>query len=199
MQNSTPTVHLTARFEDAWRYAYLLHGSQTRKGSGIPYMAHLMAVTALTLEDGGDEYEAIAALLHDAVEDHGGQQTLAEIRQRYGVRVAEIVAGCSDSLTTPKPPWKQRKQDYLARLPLESTSVLRVSLADKLHNARSILSDLRRWGEPIWQRFNGGKEGSLWYYQALLGVFQQVSKSPMVEELRLVVEQIIRLDAEPSP
>lgn len=184
---------LTQRFDDALEYAVQLHRSQTRKGSTIPYIAHLLAVTALVLEDGGDEDQAIAALLHDAPEDQGGMETLLEIRRRFGEHVAEIVDQCTDTYLSPKPPWQQRKEVYLAHLNNAPAEVLRVSLADKLHNARSILADLRQIGDEVWRRFNGGKAGTLWYYENLSGTFQKVSSSPMAIELTLVVEEIKRL------
>ena len=188
---------LSERFQDAFDFAFQLHASQNRKGSGIPYISHLMAVAALVLEDGGDEEQAIAALLHDAVEDQGGIETLEEIHLRYGARVASIVDGCTDSYTIPKPPWRERKEAYLTHLREASKDVRRVSLADKLHNARSILADLRRGGDSVWQRFNGGREGTIWYYGTLVNVFQQVDDSPMVDELARVVAEIQRLS--PSP
>jgi (p)ppGpp synthase/HD superfamily hydrolase len=151
-------------------------------------------VTALVLEDGGNEDEAIAALLHDAVEDQGGWETLGQIRLRFGEHVAEIVEGCTDAFETPKPPWRQRKEDYINHLKTASPATRRVSLADKLHNARSILANLRTDGESTWRRFNGGREGTLWYYRTLLEVFQQVERSPMVAELERVVAEIERID-----
>ena len=184
------TSPLTPRFEDAFQFAHHLHAAQTRKGSRTPYIAHLMAVSALVLENGGDEDQAIAALLHDAVEDQGGKKTLEEIRQRYGERVARIVDSCSDSDTIPKPPWNERKQAYIDHLRQAHPDVILVSLADKVHNARAILADLRREGETIWDRFKGAKEGSLWYYRTLVQVFQEISSSPMVEELAKVVAEI---------
>jgi GTP pyrophosphokinase len=184
---------LSERFQDAFDFAFHLHASQKRKESGIPYISHLMAVVALVLEDGGDDDQAIAALLHDAVEDQGGIKTLEDIRLRYGANVATIVEGCTDSYTTPKPPWRERKETYLEHLREASKDVRRVSLADKLHNARSLLADLRREGDPIWQRFNGGKDGTLWYYGALVNIFQQIDDSPMVDELFRVVSEIQRI------
>jgi GTP pyrophosphokinase len=181
---------LTRRFSDACQYAFDLHASQKRKGTDIPYIAHLLAVASLVLEDGGDEDEAIAALLHDAVEDQGGMKTLQEIRRRFGEQVVEIVAGCTDAFTSPKPPWRQRKEVYLAHLSVAGASIRRVSLADKLHNARSILLDLRRHGPSTLGRFNGGREGTLWYYGELVKVFQRVESSPMVAELARVVADI---------
>lgn len=178
---------LTERFEQALVYALDLHADQLRKGSEIPYYAHLLGVTALVLEDGGSEDEAIAALLHDAVEDQGGMETLETIRSKFGPHVAEIVAGCTDSFNSPKPPWKQRKVQYLAHLKKASPEVRRVSLADKLHNARSILANLRTIGPLTWKRFNGGREGTLWYYQSLVEIFQQGEASVMSEELTRVV------------
>lgn len=182
-------MELTGRFEEAFGYAMELHGRQKRKGTQVPYMAHLLAVTALVIEDGGDEDQAIAALLHDAVEDQGGQATMDEIRRRFGDRVAHIVDGCTDTYQEPKPPWRQRKEAYLAHLPTASPEVRRVSLADKLHNSHSILSDLLL-GECVWERFRGGKNGTLWYYRSLLEIFRKTDTSPMVREFGWVVERI---------
>lgn len=187
------TPRLTHRFEEALQYATRLHADQMRKDTDTPYISHLMAVAALVLEDGGDEDQVIAALLHDAAEDQGGLETLHEIQHRFGGRVAEIVKGCSDTFETPKPPWRKRKEDYLGHLLDASPDVLRVSLADKLHNARTILTDLRSMGDDTWERFNGGKEGTLWYYRSLVQAFQQVDSSPMVAELAWVVENIEQL------
>ncbi len=178
---------LTERFERALVYAHRLHANQLRKGSDIPYYAHLLGVTALVLEDGGSEDEAIAALLHDAVEDQGGMATLEAIRSKFGDNVAVIVAGCTDSFETPKSPWKVRKVEYLAHLEQSGSGVRRVSLADKLHNARSILANLRTIGPLTWKRFNGGREGTLWYYRSLVEIYQQGEASFMSEELARVV------------
>jgi (p)ppGpp synthase/HD superfamily hydrolase len=183
-------MQLTQRFKDALDYALELHGDQQRKGSDTPYVAHLLAVASLVLEDGGDEEQAIAALLHDAPEDQGGLETLEAIRQRFGERVANIVHGCTDTYETPKPPWRQRKESYLEHLRIAPEEVRRVSLADKLHNARSILTDLLRCGEDVWVRFNGGKDGTLWYYHSLLIVFRSLSDSPLVTELGWVLQRI---------
>jgi (p)ppGpp synthase/HD superfamily hydrolase len=133
---------LTNRFLKALEFAFNLHIDQHRKGTDIPYYSHLMAVTSLVCEDGGDEDQTIAAILHDTVEDHGGYKTLAEIRELFGDRVADIVGACTDSFTIPKPPWEQRKREYLVHLRSASKDARLVSLADKLHNARSILRDL---------------------------------------------------------
>ena len=181
---------LSSRFEEALILATRLHTNQVRKGARIPYVAHPLAVTALVLEDGGDEYQAIAALLHDAVEDQGGIETLDEIRKHFGERVAHIVEGCSDSFESPKPPWKERKVNYLRHLREADIDVMRVSLADKLHNARSILRDLQQHGDVIWERFKGGKDGTLWYYRSLVDVFHENNFSPMVGELQRVFNEI---------
>lgn len=186
-------VSLTARFEKALQYAASLHATQERKGTQIPYMAHLMSVAALVLEDGGDEDEAIAALLHDAVEDQGGQPTLEQIRRSFGDRVARIVDGCTDSEPTPEPPWRQRKEEYLAHIRDAPSDVRRVSSADKLHNARAILADFRRVGDALWERFNTDKEGTLWYYRSLVTAFQGAGPGFIVEELNRVVTEIERL------
>ncbi len=185
----------TQRFEAALIYALQLHAEQKRKGTSIPYISHLLAVAALVLEDGGSEDEAIAALLHDAVEDQGGEPIRQEIRRRLGDKVVEIVDGCTDTDQTPKPPWLERKKRYLEHLRSASPEILRVSVADKLHNARSILSDLRRHGEAVWERFNGGREGTLWYYRQLVQVFRERCTSFLVEELDRVVSELERLSS----
>jgi (p)ppGpp synthase/HD superfamily hydrolase len=187
------TPKLTARFEAALVYAHQLHRHQIRKASGTPYIAHLLSVTALVLEEGGSEDEAIAALLHDAVEDQGGQATREEIKQRFGDTVVAIVDGCTESDTIPKPPWRDRKQRYLEQLRQGSPSVRRVALADKLHNARTILFDYQQHGENVWSAFSAGKEGVLWFYHSLLQLYPLTQSSPMVEELRQVVEEIEQL------
>jgi (p)ppGpp synthase/HD superfamily hydrolase len=186
---------LSYRFEQAMQVAVRLHGNQLRKGTRIPYVAHLLAVAALVLEDGGDEDQAIAALLHDAPEDQGGRAALEQIRTLFGEHVAQLVDGCTDSYDIPKPPWRQRKENYLAHLPSVSSEVQRISLADKLHNARSILADLRLSGNAVWKRFTGGKEGTLWYYKSLVQVFQALDPSPMSAELSRVLLEIERLAA----
>lgn len=186
-------MRLSPRFEDALQYALDLHRAQNRKGTDVPYFSHLMGVASLVLEDGGDEELAIAALLHDAPEDQGGEQVLEEIRRRFGDRVADVVAGCTDTFEDPKPPWRPRKERYLAHLHTASEDVRRVSLADKLHNAHSILAELIRNGPLIWDRFKGGKEGTLWYYQTLVQEFNHAGVnevSPLAVELKWVVAKI---------
>ena len=184
---------LSWRFEGALAYAARLHAAQRRKGTAIPYVSHLLAVTAIVLENGGDEDEAIAALLHDAVEDQGGKSRLVEIRNWFGPRVARIVEACTDADTLPKPPWRRRKEIYIKHLREAPRDVLLVSAADKLHNARAILADVRRDGNRVWERFNGGKEGTLWYYRTLFEVFRELGPRPMAVELGRVVEQLGRL------
>jgi (p)ppGpp synthase/HD superfamily hydrolase len=180
----------SSRFIDALTLTVKLHEAQIRKGSDVPYIAHLLGVTSLVLEAGGDSDMAIAALLHDAVEDQGGMEVLLEIRQRFGVRVASIVEGCSDSFIKPKPPWKERKEMYLAHLPLALSEIRLVSLADKLHNARSINRDLKIHGVGIFNKFKGGKIGTLWYYRELVKIFLATETDIMVRELEHVVEEI---------
>lgn len=186
---------LTSRFEAALSLAHNLHRHQVRKGTGTPYIAHLLSVAGLVLEHGGDEDTAIAALLHDAAEDQGGYETLARIREEFGTRVADIVESCSDTFLTPKPPWRERKETYLAHLPDASPEVQLVSLADKVHNAGSILANLRASGDTVWDRFKGGKNGTLWYYHQLVEVFNQLPKSPLSIELSEIVAQIDQLSA----
>jgi GTP pyrophosphokinase len=186
-------------FVDALTYAAELHADQRRKGTPTPYVAHLLGVCSLVLEDGGDEDEAIAALLHDAVEDQDDDnpgQLLAEIRSRFGDRVASIVEECTETLERPKPPWPDRKAAYLAHLDEASDSALRVSLADKLHNATSVLRDYRLYGDDLWSRFNpqAGKERTLDQYAELARVFsRRCPASPMARDLDRVVGELVRL------
>ena len=173
------------KFERALPYAARVHWDQVRKGTSTPYITHLLAVASVVGENGGMEDEVVAALLHDAPEDQGGEARLRDIRDRFGARVAEIVDGCTDTYETPKPPWRERKERYLDHLADASGSVRLVSSADKLHNARTVLSDYRLIGEDLWTRFNGEKEGTLWYYRAIVGTLQ--GDGPIVEELDRVV------------
>ncbi len=185
---------LSNRFNQALAFAAELHAQQQRKGSGVPYVAHLLGVTSIALEYGANEDEAIAALLHDAIEDQGGVATGAEIRRRFGDAVATIVEGCTDAHSIPKPPWRERKELYLAHLPSASPSVLLVSASDKLHNSRSILQDYRAIGETVWDRFKGGKTGTLWYYRALVEAFRLTAVNPnLFAELERTVTAIEQL------
>jgi len=191
---SDPDRRLIEAISDASRY----HAGQFRKGTEVPYLAHLLSVAALVIEDGGSENEAIAALLHDAVEDAGGKPTLEEIRKHFGDEVAMIVEACSDTNVTPKPPWKERKEAYLAHLRAPDTpdSVLRVSLADKLHNARAILSDYRTLGDDLWERFNTrSADDQLWYYSELAQIFSARMPGPLSTELSRVVTELAQLIA----
>lgn len=190
---------LSPTFDYALVYAHRLHGHAIRKGTSIPYVSHLLAVAALVLEAGGDEETAIAALLHDAVEDGGGRPRLEDIRARFGERVARIVEECSDSFTEPKPPWPERRRAYLARLPAAPREALVVSAADKLHNARAILADYRAQGEGLWQRFNAPREDILWYYRELVAIFRDRGPASLAGELARVVAEIHHLAGVASP
>jgi (p)ppGpp synthase/HD superfamily hydrolase len=183
-------VKLGPRFLKGFLFAAEKHAGQTRKTTTIPYIAHLMGVASLVLEFGGDEDMAIAALLHDVVEDCGGAPMLKEVRRRFGSRVAKIVDGCTDSDIDPKPPWRGRKETYLRHLKSADAETRLVSAADKLNNARSILSDYREVGESIWERFNGGREGTLWYYRALVQEFGRGRPNRIMRELELAVEEL---------
>ena len=188
---STPShaPQLGPRFEEAFRFAAEKHASQTRKRTSVPYISHLMSVAGLVLEAGGDEDQAIAGLLHDVVEDCGGKPMLEEVTKRFGTRVARIVDGCTDAYTIPKPPWKQRKLDYLALLRNADDDIRLVSAADKLHNVRAILTDHRAEGDSVWARFSGGREGTVWYYRAVLDILLDGRPNRLIGELeRAVVE-----------
>jgi len=184
---------LSPRFEQALLYATTIHAGQTRKGTGIPFVAHLMSVASIALEHGANEDEAIAALLHDAVEKAGGEQRLEDIRARFGEKVAEIVEGCTEPQGRPKPPWRARKAAFIGHMPRTLEPVRLVAAADKLSNARIILRDLRVMGDSVWTRYVGGKEGMLWYYRCLVQAFKTAGINPIVEELERVVAEIERL------
>jgi (p)ppGpp synthase/HD superfamily hydrolase len=183
-------MHLSPRFTAALSYAAELHQQQERKVSGVPYVAHLLRVTGIVLEYGGNEDEAIAGLLHDAVEDQGGLPVLEEIRGRFGETVAETVWGCTDSYTRPKPPWRERKLAHIEHVRAASPSVRLVVAADKLDNARSLVRDYRIRGEALWGFFHGGREGTLWYYQAMLEVLKGGTPDALAEEIGRALEEL---------
>lgn len=187
-------MKLTSRFNNALDFAALRHADHVRKGTEIPYVAHLLGVASIALEYGANEDEAMAALLHDAVEDQ--KATLEEIRDRFGAAVADIVAGCSDTDVVPKPEWRARKEAYVAHIRTASPSIQLVSASDKLQNARAILRDYRNVGEALWGRFNGGRDGTLWYYRALVNAFRNVG-SLIVDELDRVVSELEAVAAAP--
>jgi (p)ppGpp synthase/HD superfamily hydrolase len=174
---------LSKRFDEAFQYAHDAHRDQRRKKTDRPYISHLMGVASLVLQYGGDEEQAIAALLHDVVEDCGGAPRLADIRERFGERVARIVDGCTDTDAAPKPPWRERKERYVERVRGEQEDVLLVSAADKLYNMREILMDVRDHGSSVWERFSGKREGSLWYYKALIDAFRGRTACGLIAEL----------------
>jgi (p)ppGpp synthase/HD superfamily hydrolase len=184
---------LTSRFSEALRLACDLHRVQSRKGTQTPYVAHLLGVASIALEHGATEDESIAALLHDAVEDQGGAATATLIEDRFGKVVADIVRECSDTDVVPKPPWRRRKEAYIDHVRTANASVRLVSACDKLHNARTLVSDYRDVGEALWARFAGGREGTLWYYRALVEAFEAHGRSRLIEELGRVVSELERL------
>ncbi len=193
------SVKLGPRFLRAFNFAAEKHSGQTRKASTIPYIAHLMGVASTVLEFGGDEDLAIAALLHDVVEDCGGAPMLKEVRRQFGPRVAKVVDGCADSDTYPKPPWRERKETYIQHLKSADAGTRLVSAADKLNNVRSILADYREVGESIWARFHGGRDGTLWYYRALLEEFLRRKPNRLIRELELAIRELEATASAASP
>jgi (p)ppGpp synthase/HD superfamily hydrolase len=186
----------TDRFQAALAFAHQVHRGQLRKGTGIPYIAHVLGVAAIAMEYGAGEDEAIGALLHDAAEDGGGEATLAEIRAQFGDAVADIVLGCSDSLVEDpedKLPWLERKQNYLAHLETASPAVCLVSAADKLHNVRTIARDYRQHGDEVWQRFQGKRDGTLWYYETVADVLIRRYRSPLTRDLQDAVDGLLEI------
>jgi (p)ppGpp synthase/HD superfamily hydrolase len=187
-------VKLSRQFEKALVYATRIHGGQLRKKTKIPYVAHILGVSAIAMEYGANEIEAIAGLLHDAVEDCGGEKRLRDIEKKFGKAVAKIVDGCTDSYETPKPPWMERKKKYIAHLKDSDSSTRLVSASDKLHNTRAILAELRRHGLEVFERFAGKKDGTLWYYRALVTAFRQHGDhTDLIDELDRVVTEIEKL------
>ncbi len=187
---------LSERFDEALVFAHELHRAQLRKGSDVPYIHHLLAVTALVGEHGGDEDQVVAALLHDAIEDCITEvpDVREQIGARFGDLVLQIVEACTDADTDPKPPWRERKEAYIARLRLKEPSnpALLVALADKVHNSQSILRDYRRIGDALWPRFRGGRDGTLWYYRELADAFKDKKLGPLGLEFERVVSSIHR-------
>jgi len=194
VSEQTATPKLTDQFSKALVYAELKHHTQVRKGGDIPYIGHLLSVAGLVINDGGSEAQAIAALLHDAVEDQGGPPTLQEIKNNFGDDVARIVDQCSDTDEEPKPPWLERKQKYIDHLADVGEDTLLVSVADKLDNARSMLRDYHEHGPKLWERFNRkNPQDHLWYFGGLLGAYRKRGlNSWMVDELERVVGELER-------
>jgi (p)ppGpp synthase/HD superfamily hydrolase len=197
-------TEITHRFQEALHYAVQLHAGDVRKGTSTPYIAHLLSVCALVLEDGGDEEEAIAALLHDALEDHPMDTSREEIRQRFGARVLALVEACTDTPTDyrggKKPSWRTRKETYLQHLATARPDELRIALADKLHNARATLADYRRIGDDLWKRFTVGKTEQLWYYRMLVDAFMKAGATGrMIQELERIVRELEKMASSNGP
>ena len=185
-------TNLSDRLDEAVGYARLAHDGQTRKGTSSPYIAHLLGVASIVLDDGGSEDEAIAGLLHDAAEDQGGRERLDDIRRRFGDGVATIVEDCTDSWEEPRPPWAERKRAYVDHARTLSGSSLRVSAADKVHNAYAILRDLRNQGEHVWARFNAPADDVVAYYEGLVRAYRAAGGGRLVDELDRIVRGIRR-------
>ena len=186
------------RFREALVWAAELHEEQRRKGGNVPYVAHLIGVAAIVLEHGGDEDQAIGALLHDALEDQAHRMSPNEIRARFGERVERIVEACTDGDPQEQRDrdharWIARKEKYIAEVATKPVEALLVSMADKLHNARAILEDYREIGETLWPRFTTGRDGTLWYYRSLLAVFKPRAENRLWHELDRTVAEIERL------
>lgn len=195
----TEPAATSPRLAAAFEFAEQIHRGQTRKKTLAPALSHLMAVASLVMENDGNEDEAIAALLHDGPEDCEGARTLAEIEHRFGDRVAQIVLGCTDSIEDPKPSWQERKSGYIAHLVSADPSILLVSLADKVHNVRSLVVEYRQVGEQLWERFSASRDQSLWYYESLLEVFRATGDSRcavLVDELSRCLDELRKMIAE---
>ena len=184
-------MKLTARFDDALLYASRTHAGQRRKDKRVPYLAHLLGAANIVMTFGASEDEAIAALLHDAIEDQGIAH--AELAARFGTRVANIVRGCSDCEEREKPPWRERKERFVGRLAKASRSVRLVCAADKLDNARALLAEYRAHGDAIWKKFNGGRDGTLWYYRTVVDSLRAREHTPLVAELDATISELERL------
>jgi GTP pyrophosphokinase len=183
---------LMNKLDYAFSYAHEVHSGQFKKGTSVPYLGHLMGVSSLVLGDGGSEDEAVAALLHDAAEDHGGRARLEDIRSRFGDAVARIVEDCTDSWETPKPPWVERKRAYIQHARTLPAPSLRVSVADKVHNTYGILRDLRTIGEEVWLRYEAGADDVIAYYESLVRAYREAGGGKLVDELERIVRGIQR-------
>jgi GTP pyrophosphokinase len=188
---------MTTRLADAFRYATEIHAGQTRKGTAIPYIAHVMGVASIAFSYGADEDEAIAALLHDTIEDApaaiGAERVRDAIRRQFGERVLAIVEGCTDTDASPKPPWLERKKQYIAHVVAADASTVLVSASDKLHNVSAILADFRQHGDAVWRRFNAdaGKRGVIGYYRGLVTAYRRTGHQPrLVSDLHSVVSAL---------
>ncbi len=184
-------TRLSEKFDEALKFASSAHREQTRKGTTIPYITHLMAVASIVGENGGDEELMIAALLHDSMEDQGISHD--EIKKHFGERVAGVVEACSDSFTKPKPPWRERKEKHIAHLRKANSDVRLVSAADKIHNANSILSDFRKEGVTVWKRFNAGPKEILWYYESVVEALRDGWYHPLIDELAETVKKLAKI------
>jgi (p)ppGpp synthase/HD superfamily hydrolase len=184
----------STRFAEAFSYSLEVHRGQRRRVTGTPYIGHVLGVCSLVLDDGGDEDQAIGALLHDAGENAGGRPRIEDIRNRFGERVARIVEECSDTLERPEPPWRERKEAYVAAAEHHTLDALHVSLGDKLYNVRSLVRDYRVLGESVWDHLAGDRGDILWYYRSLLDVFRRrLPESSMVAELEAALAEFERL------
>ena len=186
-QRINPTT-LGPKFEEAMIFANRIHAQQKRKATGAPYMAHILGVTAMVLEDGGSEDEAIGALLHDAAEDQGGEEILAAIREKFGEKVEQIVRECSDTLISPKPPWKERKENHLNEMANALPETIRIMQADKVYNARNLQRTLIEQGPQTWQNFKGGREGTLWYFRQMHTLLSRTRPGYLMKELARLIE-----------
>lgn len=189
----TPTTQnplLSERFEEALGFAAKLHVRQIRKGSGIPYISHLLSVAALVMEDHGSEDEVIAALLHDAVEDQGGFETREKILQKFGPEVCALVDAVTDSEGSPKPPWQERKERLLRQMENASEGAMRICTADKLHNVRTLVADVKRRGDEAWEPFQKDRDENVWFFTAFVETIKKRFSSPMLDELQSLIEQL---------
>ncbi len=197
-QVMSPASGLTSRFQDALNLSFRLHGHAARKASRVPTLAHLLGVCALVQQDGGNEDEAIAALLHDALEDEPQHLTREDIRQQFGERVLAIVEAATDTPRDyrggPKPPWRQRKEAYLAHARSADPALLRVTIADKVDNLRAMIRDYRRVGNTLWWRFHAGRDEQLWYFRSCVEAYTEAGcKGPLMDELRSLLDELTKL------
>ena len=186
-------MNYSSRIVDAFAFAHEIHAEHTRKGSGVPYITHVMAVAAIVGEHGGDEDMFIAALLHDAVEDGDGYKTLAEVHNRFGKRASDMVEACSDAFEKPKPKWRVRKEKFIESIRTASPEVRLIVAADKLHNICATIGDYSVLGESVWERFTGRRDGTLWYYAAISEALAEGWEHPLVDDLIATVEELHRM------